>query len=77
MTAPPYGFPLILFPYFYLFDVFLILFKSSYFCYFPPKNSFILKFSLLFHDNSILHWNIFLIHSHTLVCWTDNLIAVH
>ena len=35
MTAPPYGFPLILFPYFYLFDVFLILFKSSYFCYFP------------------------------------------
>ena len=34
MTAPPYGFPLILFPYFYLFDVFLILFKSSYFCYF-------------------------------------------
>ena len=35
MTAPPYGPPLILFPYFYLFDVFLILFKSSYFCYFP------------------------------------------
>ena len=35
MTAPPYGFPLILFPYFYLFDIFLILFKSSYFCYFP------------------------------------------
>ena len=35
MTAPPYGFPLILFPYFYSFDVFLILFKSSYFCYFP------------------------------------------
>ena len=35
MSAPPYGFPLILFPYFYLFDVFLILFKSSYFCYFP------------------------------------------
>ena len=34
MTAPPYGFPLILFPCFYLFDVFLILFKSSYFCYF-------------------------------------------
>lgn len=35
MTAPPYGFPLILFPHFYSFDVFLILFKSSYFCYFP------------------------------------------